>query len=233
MHTSARMGRSEALGAHQHRHASSRATGAAPDRRQPRSPQLQQQEQQCRRRRQDRRCRCEALPQLRPERPASDLRRYRTRYRWPAPLRADRRHSGPGDAHLITDRRWAPGRGSRHASVATDVEPALSRPHNPQWSRLPDGQLPLRQEQHKHGTAAGLLLVRTTRSADRLASATRRGGASAGGSGFRWPRRLDQAANQSALQRREPCLLSSCWTPPAARARRQRCPVITSAGSPE
>jgi hypothetical protein len=98
------------------------------------------------------------------DRPALDLRRYRTRYRWSAPLRADRRHSGPGDARLITDRRWAPGRGSRHASVATDVEPALWRPHNPQWSRLPDGQLPLRQEQHKHGTAAGLLLVRTSRS---------------------------------------------------------------------
>jgi hypothetical protein len=31
-----------------------------------------------------------------------------------------------------------------HPLFATDVEPALWRPHNPQWSRLPDGQLPFR-----------------------------------------------------------------------------------------
>ena len=54
-----------------------------------------------------------------------------------------------------------------------------------------------------------------------------------GGSGFRRPRRLEQAANQSALQRREPCLLSSCSTPPAARARRRRCPAFTPAGPAE
>jgi len=43
------------------------------------------------------------------------------------------------------------------------------------------------------------------------------------------PTRLEQAANQSALQRREPCLLISRGTPPADLARRRPCPRITPA----
>ena len=42
----------------------------------------------------------------------------------------------------------------------------LCRSHNPRWSRLPDGRLPLRQELHKLGTAVGSLLVRTTAGRD-------------------------------------------------------------------
>ena len=56
---------------------------------------------------------------------------------------------------------WALGRGSRLAGVATDVIPRLCGSHNPGWSRLPHGRLPLRQELHKLWTAAGSLLVRT------------------------------------------------------------------------
>ena len=63
---------------------------------------------------------------------------------------------------VVTDGRWALGRGSHLAGVATDVEPGLCRSHNPRWSRLPDGRLPLLQELHKLGTAAGSLPVRET-----------------------------------------------------------------------
>ena len=70
---------------------------------------------------------------------------------------------------LLSDGRWALGRGSQLAGIATRAGPGLCRSHNPQWSPLPDGRLPLRQGLHKLRTAAGSLLVRT--SSDSAASA--------------------------------------------------------------
>ena len=62
---------------------------------------------------------------------------------------------------LLSDGRWALGRGPQLAGIATRAGPGLCRSHNPQWSPLPDGRLPLRQGLHKLRTAAGSLLVRT------------------------------------------------------------------------
>ena len=59
-------------------------------------------------------------------------------------------------------RRWALGCSSHLPGVATDVPPGLCESHNPRWSPLPDGRLPLCQGLHKLGTAAGSLLVWTT-----------------------------------------------------------------------
>jgi hypothetical protein len=77
-------------------------------------------------------------------------------------LSADRRHGGPGGAQLFTDGKWSSRPRPHLAGVATHVEPGLCRSHNPRWSRLSDGRLPLPQELHKLETAAGPLLVRTT-----------------------------------------------------------------------
>jgi hypothetical protein len=46
---------------------------------------------------------------------------------------------------VLTDSRWAAERSSHLPGVATDVPPGLCESHNPRWSRLPDGRLPLRQ----------------------------------------------------------------------------------------
>jgi hypothetical protein len=62
---------------------------------------------------------------------------------------------------VLTGRRWPLGRGSL-AGVTNDIAPGLCGSHNPRWSRLPDGRLPLPQELHKLGAAARSLLVRTT-----------------------------------------------------------------------
>ena len=45
------------------------------------------------------------------------------------------------------------------------------------------------------------------------------------------PGSVRAGSNLSALQRREPCLLISCWTPPAVPGPRRQCPAIMPAGS--